>query len=162
LTPVEWDVTPVRLTIAAEPWYARAEALLMSVLGDGFELEAFDRAVQELEAPVQAPLAGLSPRIGFSSIAGAGLRLAVAAPPGVVSAYEGAIEALFAERGRRYGLWWTSGSDRVAPSLLVTDGLPPIGSFAALLDGDWRRWNWDTAGAPANTETAPALRTVAR
>ncbi len=42
----------------------------------------------------------------------------------------------------RYCLWWTSGSEHIAPCLLVTTGLPQVSQYAAMLDGDWARWNW--------------------
>ena len=37
-----------------------------------------------------------------------------------------------------YSLWWTPGSERVAPSLLACAGLPPAEGFAALLTGAWQ------------------------
>lgn len=42
----------------------------------------------------------------------------------------------------RYCLWWTAGSEHVTPCLLVTSGLPQVSQYAAMLDGDWTRWNW--------------------
>lgn len=39
-------------------------------------------------------------------------------------------------------LWWTQGSDHIAPCLQLTDGLPSPGQFAALLDGQWQHWGW--------------------
>lgn len=41
-----------------------------------------------------------------------------------------------------YSLWWTEGSERVEPCLLVSPGLPETGQMAALLDGDWEHWGW--------------------
>jgi type VI secretion system protein ImpM len=41
-----------------------------------------------------------------------------------------------------YSLWWTEGSEHVEPSLLLSANLPEAGQFAAMLDGDWRQWNW--------------------
>jgi type VI secretion system protein ImpM len=42
----------------------------------------------------------------------------------------------------RNTFWWTSGSEKVTPCLLVFVGLPIPASYAALLDGDWARWGW--------------------
>jgi type VI secretion system protein ImpM len=41
-----------------------------------------------------------------------------------------------------YSLWWTAGSERVAPSLLACQGLPDPDGFAALLAGDWAGRGW--------------------
>lgn len=42
----------------------------------------------------------------------------------------------------RYCLWWTEGSDLIAPCTLVSSGLPQVSQFAAMLGGDWQRWGW--------------------
>jgi type VI secretion system protein ImpM len=45
---------------------------------------------------------------------------------------------------RPLALWWTDGSDVVAPSWLCGRGLPAAESFAAMLAGDWRSRGWET------------------
>jgi type VI secretion system protein ImpM len=41
-----------------------------------------------------------------------------------------------------YGVWSTKGSERVAPCVFATKGLPRISGIAAMLDGQWQQWNW--------------------
>ncbi|MEE3627477.1 PP2C family serine/threonine-protein phosphatase [Nitrospirillum sp. BR 11752] len=43
----------------------------------------------------------------------------------------------------RFSLWWTTGSDKVASSLLISPGLPAPQNYAAFLDGRWERWGWE-------------------
>lgn len=43
----------------------------------------------------------------------------------------------------RYSLWWTLGSALVEPCLIVTEGLPQVGQFAAMLNGQWQENNWN-------------------
>lgn len=38
--------------------------------------------------------------------------------------------------------WWTDGNEAIEPMMLVMDGLPQIGKFVAMLDGQWQKWNW--------------------
>lgn len=45
-------------------------------------------------------------------------------------------------RSDRYALWWTAGSDRVGECCLVTEGMPLVSQFAAMLDGQWDQWGW--------------------
>lgn len=42
----------------------------------------------------------------------------------------------------RYCVWWTAGSDHVPETTLVTDGLPLVSQFSAMLDGQWEQWGW--------------------
>ena len=43
-------------------------------------------------------------------------------------------------------IWWGQGSDLVAPSFLMSRGLPGPGRFTALLDGNWATWGWSERG----------------
>ncbi len=45
------------------------------------------------------------------------------------------LDQLLRARFRRYSLWWTTGSDQIAPSLRVYEGLPYEGDFAVFLSG---------------------------
>ncbi|WP_413112325.1 type VI secretion system-associated protein TagF [Thaumasiovibrio sp. DFM-14] len=39
-----------------------------------------------------------------------------------------------------YCVWWTAGSDAVPGCSLITNGLPSISQFSAMLDGQWKQW----------------------
>lgn len=45
----------------------------------------------------------------------------------------------------KYCLWWTEGSEQVSPCTLVSTGLPQVSQYAAMLNGDWQRWHWQSA-----------------
>ena len=49
------------------------------------------------------------------------------------AAYPGLLDDLVKAHGEPYSLWWTTGSDRVPPSLRSYPGLPPEESFATFL-----------------------------
>ncbi len=41
-----------------------------------------------------------------------------------------------------YSLWSTEGSEAVAASLLVAQGLPQNAGMPAFIDGQWTQWGW--------------------
>jgi serine/threonine protein phosphatase PrpC len=45
-------------------------------------------------------------------------------------------------------VWWTDGSERVEPSVLVAEDLPSPAAFASLLDGRWEARGWNSATVP--------------
>jgi type VI secretion system protein ImpM len=60
--------------------------------------------------------------------------------------------------------WWTDGSSIVEPCCLIASGLPHPDCFAALLDGSWKQYGWQSVPAQVQTgflgnplvdETAP-------
>lgn len=53
------------------------------------------------------------------------------------------LDWLMARQFPSYSLWHSRGSDLVQPSFLVSQGLPNLGGAAGMLQGDWRRWNWN-------------------
>lgn len=49
-------------------------------------------------------------------------------------------------------LWWSAGSERVAPSVLMTRGLPPAATFQDLLRGEWSpAWHIEVGADPDAT-----------
>lgn len=115
----------------ASSWYRAIEALALAALDPEFNLEAFAAPIAlELAATVMA-LPPIEPL----------------APPGLYVPFNGDAQSVALRQAHHplaegRSLWWTSGSERVAPCLLICPGMPPASSFAALLDGDWSRDGW--------------------
>jgi type VI secretion system protein ImpM len=42
----------------------------------------------------------------------------------------------------RYCMWWTAGSEHVPESCLISDSMPLVSQFSAMLDGQWEQWGW--------------------
>lgn len=51
------------------------------------------------------------------------------------------LAAVFGARRGRV-LWWSQGSAFVEPATLLTEGLPQVGQFAAMIAGQWREHGW--------------------
>lgn len=119
---------------AHHDWYAQLERLALSSLEERFSLEAFDAAVEALAPPVAA-----APVAGATVIALAGIH-----PPVPASAADGGglVPAIAGAALQGQCLWWTDGSPKVAPCLVLSRGLPSASAFSALLDGDWRGHGW--------------------
>lgn len=130
-----------RLTLLTETaWFEALEELALSTLDEPFDLETFDAALQRLPIPTPSdgPVSRLRSEQGSVVSWCFGLGSAAAMPlslPAITDALlDGGLE--------RRTFWWTSGSARVTPSMLVLGGLPAPAGFSALLDGDWMRCGW--------------------
>jgi type VI secretion system protein ImpM len=135
-------------SLCAPEWFARAEAIALSGLADGFDLDGFDAQVLALGAPTWgtehqwAEQADAGDRLGSLE----GWRLEVQSPAHLMDACPNLLAHALGELFFAYSLWWTSGSERVAPSLLACQGLPAPESFAALLGGGWSGAGWQRLG----------------
>jgi type VI secretion system protein ImpM len=109
-----------------KPWHDALEALALSALEQDFRLDRFDAPLPVRFAA--RPSAGAEPGPGETPQGQWRFPVAGSAVPRSLPA--------------GHSLWWTDGSPDVAPSVLVCAGLPQPSSFAALLDGCWRRHGW--------------------
>lgn len=123
----------------AADWYAEAEEAALAALEDGTEFEEVDARVRALGQPAFED--GAAPELERGA-GDCGLRVAVDPTDGFTPDYTSLVGHFFSERYPRYCLWWTAGSERVVPSMLVSSGLPSMGAFVAFLDGDWRDSGW--------------------
>lgn len=160
-TALPEGISALNLAVEESPWFARLEQLGLSALHqeEGFDLDEFDQRVDALGRKLQ-------PRIGLAGLQG------LAAPNGRPRCHEisdldelsfsmlAALDARFAGHNGGYSLWWTAGSERVAPCWSVCPGLPEPASFTAALDGEWSRHGWHSQpirwSAPSMSAEAPA------
>jgi len=127
------------LLASAEEWYQACEKLALGALEDGFDLEAFDQALQGMAAP---PLAATATRRTEPRSQRSAWHFEFGSLKQPGRAFSGVGQALLERLFKGHALWWTQGSERVQPCLLITEGLPPVECFAALLDGQWAHWGW--------------------
>jgi len=157
-------------------WFDSAEALALGALqAHDLDLVAFDEQVAALTGPVGGPQAAESAQLrglmGSSQFARRPGQWQV--PLSTVHSVQRAAN-VFASRElertlRPLALWWTAGSDVVAPCWLCNRGLPSPSSFAALLAGGWERFGWESLGLatavgpgpPRTSATADPARTPA-
>jgi type VI secretion system protein ImpM len=142
-SPLPTGTNPFQVFTFAD-WFERTEALALSVLEDPFSLDAFDTQVSGLGAPIAAGPAAHPLNSGGGRPDAWHLSVPAAGP------FPGACSSLLAHALDHlllaYSLWWTLGSELVAPSLLTCQGLPPPDGFAALLTGDWSGTGWSLLG----------------
>lgn len=136
-TPLPGCVAPTRLIDSAAAWFEKAENLALSCLDDGFVFDRFDQALCGLGAPPYDTTRG-------SSSQQSGLRVGLGEQEGRrAETYGRLLDQVLIGFNNRFSLWWTSGSDRVASSLLIAPGLPAPQNFAAFMDGHWEEWGWE-------------------
>lgn len=129
---------PFAVAAGAEAWFDAVEEAALACLEEGFTLDSLDG---RLEALVAEPDGGSAPEPDLQPLpptSAGGLGWSHGAQ-GLARAcaelYPGILDELVRARYARYSLWWTTGSDRVAPTLRVYDGLPYEGDYAAFLCG---------------------------
>ena len=129
-------VLPFELAVAGNGWFDWAETLARRTLED--ELVDLNRLESELRDS-DALLAAVRPpdaRIDLDPLTAAAAPTCWLAlgPDGDMGRFFARLaDGLAAAPRAPLGLWWSVGSERVAPSVLLTRGLPPASEFRKLL-----------------------------
>jgi len=142
--PLRPNDTVIRAMTDENDWFNAAEALLLSCLEPEFDMEGFDKRLVRLGVPSsvsaedsESPL----PATIEKPIATA-LRIATPSATKLDTAFPSLLSQTLSELYFAYSIWWTGGSERILPSLLVCQGLPPVQGYCAMLAGDWGRRGW--------------------
>ncbi|QLE86826.1 type VI secretion system-associated protein TagF [Shewanella sp. Scap07] len=51
----------------------------------------------------------------------------------------------YSEQLGRYSIWWTEGSQWVAPCVVIAEGLPQVSQFVSMINGQWVERDWNLA-----------------
>lgn len=143
--PLEPGMETARL-LGEAGWFERAESLLLDVLDASCGLAEFDAQVLDLGSPSPAPM-GFPISGPTHEMRANAWRLAASSPAVLASVCPTLLALALEQVFCAYSLWWSSGSERVEPSYLVCQGLPPTDGFSALIGGDWSQGRWWDLGA---------------
>ncbi len=148
------DCSPLAALYCWQSWFERAQALALECLEDDFDPDILEERLMTLPDADQVfdDRCDDEPWLALHD-AGRHYSLGAEVSTREVLATIGS-DAL-AEICPGFSLWWTQGSQHVAPCLLLERGLPSSQGFAALFDGDFQAAGWEQGrrvGAQANTE----------
>ena len=149
-TPIE--LSTFEVAVHFQYGFECAERLLLDTLAlEHFEFSDFDRRVTELADNFSRTDPQATLRMTRQSATAVALSKARpwCIPVQQASALQAPAIQLFGcqldARSDTGGVWWTDGSAVVAPSLLMTRGLPDPASYSAMLDGEWAAAGWNVA-----------------
>lgn len=113
-------------------WASAMEDCILAVLDDDWQEEPWSARLGELPVPEQD-----SARLRWPARQGNVML------PGAATEQEW-LNALL-ERQPEQAVWWTQGSAFVEPAVLLTEGLPKVGQYAAMMIGQWQAHGWQQA-----------------
>jgi type VI secretion system protein ImpM len=159
----QWDSSASAIDVAcgAAAWFEAIETLAAEAL-ETSDLDAFDAKVSQAVALIDVEAgeesAWLRDVLGRANFPHAVAQWHV--PLASADSLQRAINALAVREIERtlrpLSLWWSDGSDAVAPSWLCARGLPEPKSFAAMLCGRWDSHDWRSV-APGGSRFVSAL-----
>ena len=138
--PFAGNTNPISVIANHGEWFTKTEALCLSALNgelDADELVAqLDQVNTEVNDVYQAT-------VNLGSMGPAVFALGASDEQHVLEALPFLLNASMTSSLQSYSVWQTAGSDYIAPVLFSCQGLPPIGSIASMIDGQWQQRNWN-------------------
>jgi len=132
-------------------WFMRAEELALSSLADNFSLQQFNNELDALKS--EDIFNNCELLIPTEQITRQTTNHAWQRPMGmnqtIAQVLPCFLDNLLKENCFAYSLWWTEGSEQVASSFLICEGLPPFEGVAAMFDGNWQEWGWEGCRYPS-------------
>jgi len=134
-----------RLMESSEGWFLRMESLALSCLEDNFKIEELEQQLRTTGNPsTESAGASLPDLAGQRGSPGQNAWHAhLESQSALRSIYPGFLPQLMKRLLFAYSIWWTQGSERISPSLLICQGLPHIKGAGGLIDGAWSEHGWE-------------------
>jgi len=144
-------------------WFERVEDLVLAQLDDeSRDVDGFEEALAATGALLLTDLGTVAARPwngGFPDVAGDRLDL-LHVPLGdrldVGPAALTWLDQMVVRSMSDAVFWWSSGSNSVRPSWLVTRGLPEPVAFGSMLTGEWHDWPWTSCETADAVDLPPA------
>ena len=126
----------------SEAWFTCLEELALSCLEDDFQMEALEQQLRCAEIP-RIESAVPTGDSGNGKPLNNAWHACLDTPASLRALYPQFLPQLMKKMLFAYSLWWTEGSERIAPSLLISQGLPQIRGVSGLIDGAWSMHGWE-------------------
>ncbi|MCG8671488.1 MAG: type VI secretion system-associated protein TagF [Pseudomonadales bacterium] len=139
--PIPELQSPCEMMVRGGDWFAALEEIALSGLQEGVNVDALDQALMEHSDICISGTAAVGQRLEFSRPTMVPLDNSAANP---LISFPFLLDSFLQQRLPSYSLWWSIGSERVAPNFSVSSHLPPPQCFSGMLDGQWQSWNWNT------------------
>lgn len=147
-TMVEFtDDEPLNIMRNGTEWFEAAQQVLLKGLEEDLNIEAICDAAANLPPLTEIAQEKQGGKQHNYSIetphhSRATLTLPLESISDTSEQMPGIAQALIKRLFPNHSIWWTEGSDKIQPTMLICEGMPPISGFSAMLDGDWDRWGW--------------------
>lgn len=149
--PVNNTYSLLSIADQQEDWFALLEQIALSALDQNTDFDAFIQEIGDLNLPKQLHVPSeppdfelAKPKLDTSQTWRINMQESVSLCNNLCTF----TQYFLTQRFPNLCIWWTHGSEKVAPSILMCNKLPPVSGFSALMTADWDQWGWDNIVIP--------------
>ncbi len=136
--PLPIQLNPLEFFSQQTDWFEQIEELALQALNEQHQIDELVDKVNDIEVNLSLDYQKSGELVATDS-----LQITMASEePTPSSVYSHFLDSLLSKTMHSYSLWSTRGSERIAPCLLSTQGLPSVDKISAMMDGEWSCWGW--------------------
>jgi len=136
--PLDANINPVKFMTDQKPWFDELESQCLMALDGSIDADALIAAVNNINVDHRD---SYQPTFNLGEM-GPMLFGLNGTDQQINTALAYMLNGALTSGLSSYSLWQTSGSQLISPMLFSCQGLPPIGSIASMLDGQWQQRGW--------------------
>jgi len=136
--PFDGDINPVKFILDQSAWFDALEARCLSALDGSVDADTLIESVNQIDL---LHTEDYQSTVNLGEMGSMIFGLTPENNP-LQSTLPYMLNAALATHLSSYSLWQTAGSQLISPMLFSCQGLPPIGSIASMLDGQWQQRGW--------------------
>ncbi|MCW8128140.1 type VI secretion system-associated protein TagF [Microbulbifer halophilus] len=121
---------PFALQLSAEDWYRQLQDLAIEALQNGLQA---DQLCERFPEPAYADVVDSVSEVSATYIAGGNT-------DGIAGSYPALLNQLYRQQYPSYSVWWCAGSQYLAPSTLLSPGLPEPTLYCTMLGAQVKHW----------------------
>ena len=133
------DTNPLEFISSQSGWYAAIEEPCLQALNGQMNVDELSSQINEIELSLENSYTSAEQTTDQSTAVQINMEYEEQLP---VSVYPFLFNSLLKNTLSSYGVWTTSGSERIEPCLFVTQSMPPVSGIPAMMDGEWQQWGW--------------------
>ena len=137
--PFTSNISPVNFMLKQSNWFNELEKYCLTALNGNIDVDELLSTVTEIEVLTQQ---SYQPTYNLGEMGPMLFGLPSGGEEQVNNAMTYMLSAELTTGLNSFSLWQSAGSELVSPVLFSCQGLPPIGSLASMLDGQWQQRNW--------------------
>ncbi len=139
------ECPPLAALYSWQGWFDQARSLALDCLEDGFEPDTLESRLSELPGADQAPGLVRTSEL-WMPLHDSGRHYQLGSNVTTQDVLSSVGSDALSEIYPGFSLWWTQGSERIAPCLLIDRGMPAASAFSGLIDGSFEAAGWEGGG----------------
>ncbi len=139
IRPLPENTIPLEFIGMQNNWFSAMEELCLQALNGEVKIDDLSLEVNAIDLIVDSSYSYARGNDGSTTALQINMDYEEQMP---VSVYPFLFNAVLQKTFASYGVWSTTGSERIEPCLFLTQSLPSISSMPAMLDGQWQQWGW--------------------